>query len=120
MGEWRYSSTILDLGTSWRCGQLHAPGRFTPPPPRERAPGTHWIGGWLDPKAGLNDVEKKIFLTLPGPPTLTSSFVHAVASRYTDYSISAPKDSCDIKCPFCSLGRSPGHLINRNWYLPAN
>ena len=31
------------------CGQRHAPGRFTP---RER-PGTHCIGGWMDPRAGL-------------------------------------------------------------------
>jgi hypothetical protein len=26
------------------------PCRFTP---GERAPGTHWIGGWVDPRAGL-------------------------------------------------------------------
>jgi hypothetical protein len=25
-------------------GHLHAPCRFTP---RERVPGTHWIGGWV-------------------------------------------------------------------------
>jgi hypothetical protein len=31
------------------------PGCFTS---RERAPGTHWIGGWVDPRAGLDDVEK--------------------------------------------------------------
>jgi hypothetical protein len=23
MGEWRYSSSILDLGTRWRSGQIH-------------------------------------------------------------------------------------------------
>jgi hypothetical protein len=34
------------------------PGRF--------ARGTHWIRGWVDPFAGLDDVEKKKFLTLPG------------------------------------------------------
>jgi hypothetical protein len=39
------------------------PGRFTH---RERAPGTHWIGGWADPRAGLDDVEKRKFLTVPG------------------------------------------------------
>jgi hypothetical protein len=39
------------------------PGRYIPD---ERAPGTHWIGGWLDHKAGLDDVEKRKFLTLPG------------------------------------------------------
>jgi hypothetical protein len=39
------------------------PGRFTP---GERAPGTYWIGGWVDPRAGVNDLEKRKFLTLPG------------------------------------------------------
>jgi hypothetical protein len=34
------------------------PGRFTP--------GTHWIGGWVGPIAGLDNVEKRKFLTLPG------------------------------------------------------
>jgi hypothetical protein len=24
----------------------------------ERAPGTHWIGGWVGPRAGLDDMEK--------------------------------------------------------------
>jgi hypothetical protein len=51
------------------------PSRFTP---RERAPGTHWIGGWVDSRAGLDDVEKRKFLTLPGlelrpPPPRSSS-----------------------------------------------
>jgi hypothetical protein len=32
----------------------------------ERAPDTHWIGGWVDPRVGLDDVEKRKFLTLPG------------------------------------------------------
>jgi hypothetical protein len=29
-------------------------------------PGTYWIGGWVGPGAGLDDVEKRKFLTLPG------------------------------------------------------
>jgi hypothetical protein len=45
VGEWRYSSShsltsALDVG-EWSASR---PGRFTP---RERAPGTHWIGGWV-------------------------------------------------------------------------
>jgi hypothetical protein len=35
MGEWRYSSTILNHGTSWRSEVS-----FTP---RDRTPGTPWI-----------------------------------------------------------------------------
>jgi hypothetical protein len=33
--------------------------------PGETAPGTHWIGGWVGPRAGLDDVEKRNFLILP-------------------------------------------------------
>jgi hypothetical protein len=41
---------------------------FTPRPlyPRERAPGTHCMGGCVDPRAGLDEMEKWKFLTLPG------------------------------------------------------
>jgi hypothetical protein len=41
-------------------GQLHS-GRFTP---RERAPGTHWIGGWVGPRARLDAVVKR---KIPSP-----------------------------------------------------
>jgi hypothetical protein len=44
-------------GGEWSAS---CPGRFTP---GETAPGTHWIGGWVDPRAGLNDMEKMKFLT---------------------------------------------------------
>jgi hypothetical protein len=37
------------------------PGRFTP---GERAPGSHWIGGWEDPTIGLNDVKRRKILLL--------------------------------------------------------
>jgi hypothetical protein len=32
----------------------------------ERVPGNHKIGSWVDPRAGLDDVEKTKFLILPG------------------------------------------------------
>jgi hypothetical protein len=44
-------------------GQLHAPAAL---PLGERGPGTHWTGGWVDPRASLDDVEKRKFLTLSG------------------------------------------------------
>jgi hypothetical protein len=43
-------------------GQFHAPAAL----PLGKEPGTHWIRGWVDPRAGLDDVEKRKFLTLPG------------------------------------------------------
>jgi hypothetical protein len=40
------------------------PGRFTP---RERVRGSHWIGGWMGPRAVLDAVVKrKIPSLLPG------------------------------------------------------
>jgi hypothetical protein len=47
-------------GDEWSASR---PGRFTP---EERAYGTHWIGGWVGPRASLDDVKKRKFLTLPG------------------------------------------------------
>jgi hypothetical protein len=61
------------------------PGCFTL---GERAPGTHWIGGWVVPRIGLGDVEKRNFLTLSGLE-LRSSIFQPVASRYNDYAIPA-------------------------------
>jgi hypothetical protein len=48
------------VGGEWSASR---PSRFTP---GERAPGTHWIGGLVDPRACLDDVEKRKFLTLLG------------------------------------------------------
>jgi hypothetical protein len=60
MGEWRYSSIILDLGTRWRWVVTFTPlSRFTT---GEGAPATHWIGGWVGPRAGLDAVEKRTIL----------------------------------------------------------
>jgi hypothetical protein len=45
-------------------GQLHVPvalARWRGPPP-----GTHWVEGWVGLRVGLDAVEKRQFLTLPG------------------------------------------------------
>jgi hypothetical protein len=42
-------------------GQLHAPVALTP---GEKAPGTHWIGGWVSPRAVLDAVVKR---KIPSP-----------------------------------------------------
>jgi hypothetical protein len=63
MGEWCIDPRFLDLGTSWRSVVS-----FTPLPlyPRGKPPCTHWVGGWMDLRAGLDDMENFKFLTLPG------------------------------------------------------
>jgi hypothetical protein len=62
-------------------GQLHAPAAL---PPRERAPGTHWIGGWVGPRAILDAVVKR---RIPSPrreSNRRTPMVQAVAQCYTD------------------------------------
>jgi hypothetical protein len=55
MGEWRYSSTILDLGVRWRWMVSSTP---RPLFPGKSPPGTHWIGGWLRPTGSLDAMGK--------------------------------------------------------------
>jgi hypothetical protein len=52
--------TSVLVGGEWSALR---PGRFNP---GEGAPGTHWTGGWVGPRTGLDNVEKRKFLTLPG------------------------------------------------------
>jgi hypothetical protein len=48
------------VGVEWSASR---PDRITP---GERAPGTHWMGDWVGLRAGLDDVERRKFLTVPG------------------------------------------------------
>jgi hypothetical protein len=41
--------------------------------PGERLLGTHWIGGWVNPRSGLDDVEKRKFFTQLGHELRTVS-----------------------------------------------
>jgi hypothetical protein len=63
-----------------------AGGEWSGSRPGERAPGTRWIGGWVNPRAGVDDVQKRKFLNLP--------VVQPVVSRYTDCAIPAPQLIC--------------------------
>jgi hypothetical protein len=44
-------------------GQLHVPAVL---PPGKEPPGTHWTGDGVDPRASLDDMEERKFLTLLG------------------------------------------------------
>jgi hypothetical protein len=55
-------------------------GRFTP---GERAPRTHWILGWVDPRADLDDLEERKFCPYRDSNS-NLSVVQPLASRYTD------------------------------------
>jgi hypothetical protein len=57
--------------------------------PQGRSPDTHWIVGWVDPRAGLDDMAKRKLFTPTGTQTLTPLSSILLGSRYTDYSTSA-------------------------------
>jgi len=67
-GRGSIAPRILDLGTRWRWLVRFTPGGFTP---RGRAPGTHWIRGWVGPRAGLDAVVKR---KIPNPLIIKSQF----------------------------------------------
>jgi hypothetical protein len=56
MGEWMWIHVFLTLalvGSEWSFSRSDS---FTL--------GTHWIGGWVDPRIGLDDVEKRKIVPL--------------------------------------------------------
>jgi hypothetical protein len=86
-GEWRCSSThslnsALD-GGEWSDSR---PGRFTP---RERAPGTHWTGGWVGPRAVPDAMVKR---KIPSPHRESNPrtlIVQPIAQLCTDWAVTA-------------------------------
>jgi hypothetical protein len=82
MKEWVYRSTF-----SWPRHQLEVSGQLQAPAalPRGKAPGTPWIG-WVDPRAGLDDLEKRKIWPYRDSNS-NPSVVQPIASRYTDYAI---------------------------------
>jgi hypothetical protein len=75
MGEWKYGSTINELGGTSTINELggewsaSCPGHFIF---GERAPSFHWTKGWVGPKASLNVKMRKISclcLQLKSEPT---------------------------------------------------
>jgi hypothetical protein len=89
LGEQRYSSmhslTSALGGGEWSASR---PGRFTS---RERAPGTRWIGGWVDPRAVLDAVVKR---KIPSPRrelNPRTPIVQAVAQSYTEWAVAVAK-----------------------------
>jgi hypothetical protein len=86
MGEWKYSSTILDLGVRWRWV-----ASFTALPcyPWETAPGTHWTGGWMGPRAGVDIMEKRRVSFPYWESDSGSLVVQTSAKLFTDWAVQA-------------------------------
>jgi hypothetical protein len=85
-------------------GQLHAPLTL---PPGERAPGTHWIGGRLGPRAGLDMVSKRRILSLRRD--LNSD---RLARSQPLCRLSYPGFSVETWCPINSMEQRPSWEID--------
>jgi hypothetical protein len=70
-------TSALDGGV-WSASR---PGHFTP---RERAPGTRWIGGWVGPRAGLDAVSKRKIPSSGRESNPDHPIVQPVASHCTN------------------------------------
>jgi hypothetical protein len=90
MGEWRYSSIILDFGTRRTEWLASRSGGFITPGKDHRYP-LDW--GWVDLRAGLDDVEKILSTTGTRIPTPRSSSLY-VARPYTDRAIHIDYTGC--------------------------
>jgi hypothetical protein len=102
--------TLALAGGEWSASH---PGRFTP---AERASGTHCIGGSVDPRAGMDGLEKRKFLHPPGLgtptprssspppvviPTTLSQLTSSAVLRVTIFWHLTP---CDLVAEVCGFG----------------
>jgi hypothetical protein len=69
-GSGGVASPFFTLALVEVSGQLHAPALYTQ---GKRTPCTHWIGGWVDPRADLGIVEEKNSMLPPGIEPRSSS-----------------------------------------------
>jgi hypothetical protein len=68
-GAWRCSSISFDLRTRWTQVVSYTHLSLYPPPPGERATGSHWVGGWVNLCVGLNPVGETKILHCRDSPT---------------------------------------------------
>jgi hypothetical protein len=92
VGEWMYKSVFLTSALDEGGWLASRHGCFTL---RERVSGTHWTESWVGPKTGLDDMEKRKFLTLPRLK-FHPLVVQPVARRYTKCTNPAPHSTCIV------------------------
>jgi hypothetical protein len=89
-----HTLTLALHGDEWSDSR---PGRFTP---SKRAPGTHWIGGWVGSRAGLDAVVKRRIPSRywDSNPPIISQWPSAT-SRSCPGSFSNSTCECKLKYP---------------------
>jgi hypothetical protein len=70
MAEWTHSSAILTLAPDRGAWSASHPNLFTP---SDDTPDSHWTEGWVGSRTGLDTMEKRKILALPGTETRPSS-----------------------------------------------
>jgi hypothetical protein len=73
-------------------------------------PGTHWIGGWVGPRAGLDAVEKRRILPLPGTePQPSCPYPVAVPTELSRFA--SQFDNCIISSAIRSAEGRHAHAV---------
>jgi len=96
----RHEDIWGNRGTAQRILEASRPGCSIP---RERAPRTHLIGGWVDPRAGLNAVGKRNPFHSPGG--IPTAFICPYPCHCSD--IATPN-------PICNAKHTQLHLVPRS------
>jgi hypothetical protein len=103
--------------TSILVGREWSASRAASLTPAEGAPGTHWLGGWVGPRTGLDDLERRKILILRGlePRPL----VRPLHSQLL-YQLHYPSSSRNIQCSFCRLIKTSRASYRQTLISPAN
>jgi hypothetical protein len=104
-----YLTSVL-VGDEWSASR---PGRFTP---GGRVPGTHWIGGWADPRTGLDAAEKKKWY-LAGVSNRKIILMITIILTYL-HAYSAPRGQLNTPADYNNNNNNNNNKINI--YLRAN
>jgi hypothetical protein len=82
------------------------PGLFTL---GKRAPGTHWVEGWVEPRTGLDDMDKWKFLP---PPGLELRPVGRPARSQSMYRLRYPVSSLIV----ATASKENVQLLQKRWW----
>jgi hypothetical protein len=112
-GEWRYSSTILDLGTRWRWVASFMPRPLYPRGNSRRYPLDRWL---FRPQGrpGPSGVEKKS----PAPANNRTPILQAGAHRYTDWT-TRPKTEIQVYFLLVGLPKAQFQLYICISHIPS-